>query len=110
MASRQIHHLVLATMEYDPAQRAAMSIAYTESLVNRIRSLGYTIAEFDRSRTPPDLEQEEGSTLAWGVLDVIEELGKVPDAIFDKGAMGKVPMIRVFARDPASIVDLIAKL
>jgi hydroxymethylpyrimidine/phosphomethylpyrimidine kinase len=97
-------------MEYDPAQRAAMSIAYAESLVNRIRSLGYTIAEFDRSRTPPDLEQEEGSTLAWGVLDVIEELGRVPDAIFDKGAMGKVPMIRVFARDPASIVDLIAKL
>jgi hydroxymethylpyrimidine kinase/phosphomethylpyrimidine kinase len=109
-ASRQIHHLVLATMEYDPAQRAAMSIAYSETLVNRIRSLGYTIAEFDRSRTPPDLEQEEGSTLAWGVLDVIEELGRVPDAIFDKGAKGKVPLIRIFARDPASIVDLIAKL
>ena len=109
-ASRQIHHLVLAAMEYDPEQRAAMTIAYSESLVKRMKSLGYTVAEFDRSRTPPDLEREEGSTLAWGVLDVIEELGRVPDAIFDRGAVGKVPLIRIFGREPKSVVDLVAKL
>ncbi len=109
-ASRQIHHLVLAAMEYDPQRRAAMNIAYSDALVNRIRSLGYTVAEFDRSRTPPDLAQEEGSTLAWGVQDVMEELGKVPDAIFDRGVVGKVPMIRIFGKDPASIVNLIARL
>jgi hydroxymethylpyrimidine kinase / phosphomethylpyrimidine kinase / thiamine-phosphate diphosphorylase len=109
-ASRQIHHLVLAAMEYDPERRSAMSIAYSDTLVRRIRSLGYTVAEFDRSRTPPDLQQEEGSTLAWGVQDVMEELGKVPDAIFDRGAVGKVPMIRIFGMDPGSIVNLIARL
>jgi len=109
-ASRQIHHLVLAAMEYSPERRAAMTIMYSDSLVKRIRSLGYSAAEFDRSRTPPDLQQEEGSTLAWGVQDVMEELGKVPDAIFDRGAIGKVPLIRLFATDPASIVNLIAKL
>lgn len=109
-ASRQIHHLVLAAMEYDPERRSAMSIAYSDTLVRRIRSLGYTVAEFDRSRTPPDLQQEEGSTLAWGVQDVMEELGKVPDAIFDRGAVGKVPMIRIFGNDPGSIVNLIARL
>ena len=109
-ASRQIHHLVLAAMEYDPERRSAMSIAYSDTLVRRIRSLGYTVAEFDRSRTPPDLQQEEGSTLAWGVQDVMEELGKVPEAIFDRGAVGKVPMIRIFGMDPGSIVNLIARL
>jgi hydroxymethylpyrimidine/phosphomethylpyrimidine kinase len=109
-ASRQIHHLLLAAMEYDPERRAAMTIFYSNTLVKRIKSLGYTVAEFDRARTPPDLEQEEGSTLAWGVQDVMEELGKVPDAIFDRGAIGKVPLIRLFAKDPASIVNLIAKL
>jgi hydroxymethylpyrimidine kinase / phosphomethylpyrimidine kinase / thiamine-phosphate diphosphorylase len=109
-ASRQIHHLVLAAMDYDPERRSAMSIAYSDTLVRRIRSLGYTVAEFDRSRTPPDLQQEEGSTLAWGVQDVMEELGKVPDAIFDRGAVGKVPMIRIFGNDPGSIVNLIARL
>lgn len=109
-ASRQIHHLVLAAMEYDPERRAAMTITYSEHLVKRMRSLGFTVAEFDRSRTPPDLAQEEGSTLAWGVQDVMEELGRVPDAIFDRGAVGKVPLIRIFGTDPASIVNLIAKL
>ncbi len=109
-ASRQIHHLVLAAMEYDPDRRAAMSIAYSATLVNRIRSLGYKVAEFDRNRTPPDLQLEEGSTLAWGVQDVMEELGRVPDAIFDKGALGKVPLIRLFGKAPSSIVDLVAKL
>jgi hydroxymethylpyrimidine kinase/phosphomethylpyrimidine kinase len=109
-ASRQIHHLVLAAMEYDPDRRAAMSIAYSDTLVKRVRSLGYQVAEFDRNRTPPDLQREEGSTLAWGVQDVMEELGRVPDGIFDKGALGKVPLIRLFGRDPSSIVDLVAKL
>lgn len=109
-ASRQIHHLVLAAMEYDPDRRAAMTIAYSDSLVRRIKSLGHSVAEFDRNRTPPDLQEEEGSTLAWGVQDVMEELGRVPDAIFDRGAVGKVPMIRLFGKDPASIVNLIARL
>jgi len=109
-ASPQIHHLVLAATEYDPDRRAAMTIAYTDVMVKRIQSLGYSVAEFDRSRTPPDLQLEEGSILAWGVQDVMEELGMVPDAIFDRGAVGKVPLIRLFGRDPASVVDLIAKL
>ncbi len=109
-ASRQIHHLVLAAMEYDSDKRAAMTIAYSEILVRRIRSLGYSVAEFDRTRTPPDVQEEEGSTLAWGVQDVMEELGRVPDAIFDRGAIGKVPLIRLFGRDPSAIVDLIARL
>lgn len=109
-ASRQFHHLVLAAMDYDPERRAAMSLMYSDSLVKKIRALGYTVAEFDRHRTPPDVQEEEGSTLAWGVQDVMEELGKVPDAIFDRGALGKVPMIRIFGNDPASIADLIARL
>jgi hydroxymethylpyrimidine/phosphomethylpyrimidine kinase len=109
-ASRQIHHLVLAAMEYDPDKRAAMTIAYSETLVKRIRALGYTVAEFDRTRTPKDVQDEEGSTLAWGVQDVMEELGRVPDAIFDRGAVGKVPLIRLFARGASAIVDLIARL
>ena len=109
-ASRQIHHLVLAAMEYDPDKRAAMTIAYSETLVKRIRALGYTVAEFDRTRTPKDVQEEEGSTLAWGVQDVMEELGRVPDAIFDRGAVGKVPLIRLFARGASAIVDLIARL
>ena len=109
-ASRQIHHLVLAAMEYDAQRRAAMNLSYSDMLVKRIRSLGFSVAEFDRSRTPPDLQQEEGSTLAWGVQDVMEELGRVPDAIFDRGAVGKVPLIRLFATAPSSIVDLVARL
>jgi hydroxymethylpyrimidine/phosphomethylpyrimidine kinase len=109
-ASRQIHHLVLAAMEYDAQRRAAMNLSYSDVLVKRIRSLGFSVAEFDRSRTPPDLQQEEGSTLAWGVQDVMEELGRVPDAIFDRGAVGKVPLIRLFATAPSSIVDLVARL
>jgi hydroxymethylpyrimidine/phosphomethylpyrimidine kinase len=109
-ASRQIHHLVLAAMYYDTDMRAAMNIAYSESLVSRIRSLGHLAVEVDRTRTPPDLVQEEGSTLAWGVLDAIEELGRVPTAVYDRGAMGLVPMIRLFGRHPGAIVDLVAKL
>jgi hydroxymethylpyrimidine/phosphomethylpyrimidine kinase len=46
----------------------------------------------------------EGSTLEWGTKRVIDELGEVPDIIYDEGEAGKEPMVRILGRDPEEVV------
>jgi hydroxymethylpyrimidine/phosphomethylpyrimidine kinase len=44
----------------------------------------------------------------WGVASCCRE--GVPDVIYDRGAVGKEPMIRVLGEDPVTIAHNILKL
>jgi hydroxymethylpyrimidine kinase / phosphomethylpyrimidine kinase / thiamine-phosphate diphosphorylase len=109
-ASRHIAKIILTAMRADGACRSAMNIAFTPAIVERCRSLGFSVGEFDRNQEPPDVKQREGSTLEWGTGNVIERMGRVPDIIFDCGDVGKEPVCRVLGRDPADVANKIIKI
>ena len=48
--------------------------------------------------------------MEWGTNKVIEELGFVPDVIYDKGGIGKEPMIRVIDEIPEGILKKVKLL
>ena len=49
--------------------------------------------------------------MEWGTMKAIEAVGgSVPDIIFDDGASGKEPMMRVLGRDPAEVVGKVERL
>lgn len=111
-ASRHMAKVILAAMKYDPAIRSAMDIRYTEELVKLCRDLGFQVASFDRSDEPQEVKEREGSTLEWGTQRAIGDFGRVPDMIYDRGEVGKEPVIRVLGKTPAEVVEkvlLIAK-
>jgi hydroxymethylpyrimidine/phosphomethylpyrimidine kinase len=56
------------------------------------------------------VKQAEGSSLDWGVSAAIARLGRVPDAVFDRGEKGKEPVLRVLAESPGRIVDMVLAL
>jgi len=58
------------------------------------------MASFDRKREP-----KARRTMEWGTDVAIRKHGSVPDIIFDKGGMGKEPMIRVLGKSPEDIVQ-----
>ena len=62
------------------------------------------IAEFDRKAEPA----EEGRTMEWGVKQATKT--GIPDVIYDRGAVGKEAMIRVFANNPREMVRLVEKI
>jgi hydroxymethylpyrimidine/phosphomethylpyrimidine kinase len=96
--------IVLTALTHDPAKRAAMALRFDEALIARARALGWRVGEFSRAAEPAEAKAREGSTLAWGVEQVITNLGQVPDLIFDRGEMGKEPVIRLLAESPQEIV------
>jgi hydroxymethylpyrimidine/phosphomethylpyrimidine kinase len=97
-------------MAHDPNKRAAMALRYSDELAARARALGWLVGEFSRADEPAEVKEMEGSTLEWGTAWVIGRLGRVPEAIFDRGETGKEPVLRVLANDPAHIVRMVREL
>jgi hydroxymethylpyrimidine kinase/phosphomethylpyrimidine kinase len=109
-ASHHVARIILTALAFAPAKRAAMALRFDEALVARARALGWSVGEFSRADEPRQTKAREGSSLAWGVEQVITNLGQVPDLIFDRGDMGKEPVIRLLAESPQEIVRRVLTL
>jgi len=103
-ASRHMANVILTVMRYDPEIRAAMNLHYDPELIEAFRRIGYKVAEFDRSREPTEIKHAEGKSLSWGAEEAIRTLGEVPDVIYDKGEVGKEPMIRVLGKNALEVI------
>ena len=81
-----------------------MNIRYSEPLLAKAREGGLLTARFDRSEEPEAVKRLEGSSLEWGTLQALRETPGRPDIIYDRGEVGKEPMIRVLGMDPEDVL------
>jgi len=103
-ASSHLSSIILTTMQVFPEIRAAMNISYSEEVVDRARSLGLRVANYDRKEEPPDIKALEGMSVRWGVYRAVRGGGEPPDLIYHLGDLGKEPMIVVLGRDAIEVV------
>ena len=104
-ASKHVGRIVLAASAKDPSVRCALNIKYTRDNIRACRHSGLEVASFDRSREP-----KRSSSMTWGVTYAIERFGRVPDVVFDRGGIGKEPMIRILGETPAEVVDKLKRV
>jgi len=109
-ASRHISRVILTAMAHNPGMRAAMNIVYSEDIITRCRELGFSVAEFSRAEEPQNVRDLEGSSLEWGTQKAIAAAGAVPDIIFDRGGVGKEPMVRVLGTDPLDVAHKVLRI
>jgi hydroxymethylpyrimidine kinase/phosphomethylpyrimidine kinase len=109
-SSGHIATIILTAMRHDPEFRSAMNIRFSQGLVRQCRNLGWKVCSFDRSDEPEVVKQREGSSLEWGTERVLSKESTIPDIIFDRGEVGKEPMIRVLGRSPDEVVEKVLKL
>jgi len=102
-ASRHIARIILTAMRFDPRIRSAMNVKFEEKFLKKAEDLGLEVEGFDRSLEPADVKAREGSSLEWGTQTVIDRLGRVPDLIYDRGDLGKEPMIRILGPHPRAV-------
>lgn len=98
--SEHMANLVMSVIKHDHEYRAAMNIRFSEKILKKCRDLGFEIASFDRENEPIDAK-----TMKWGPDKAIEKFGKVPDIIYDRGAVGKEPMIRILGKKSTEVTD-----
>ena len=99
--SKHVASIILTEMKFNPDMRCAMNLRYSEENIRKCRKTGFKIGFFDRTNEPKD----EKSTMEWGTKETIKKLGYVPDVIFDKGGLGKEPMIRILGKNPEDVID-----
>lgn len=99
--SKHIASIILAAIVIDPNCRCAMNLRYSEEIINKCKKAGFKIGSFDRIHEPNNVK----STMEWGTKQAIKKLGFVPDIIFDKGGIGKEPMIRILGKNPKDVIN-----
>jgi hydroxymethylpyrimidine/phosphomethylpyrimidine kinase len=82
-----------------------MNIRFSEEILSICHQSGYVVCSFNRADEPEDVKNREGSSLEWGTHSVLSQQEIVPDIIFDRGDIGKEPIIRVLGKTPAEVVD-----
>jgi hydroxymethylpyrimidine/phosphomethylpyrimidine kinase len=104
-ASRHVANLILAARRHDASIRSAINVRFSDENVAAFRGAGLRVAEFSRDEETAQIKAREGSSLSHGVDLVAHREGCIPDVVFDRGDVGKEPMIRVFGTSPGEVVD-----
>lgn len=102
-ASDHLATVVLTAMKYDPDIRSAAVIRYSPPIVAILEDLLLEICSFDREREPPGVR-----TMDWGVAFCCRS--GVPDIVFDRGALGREPFVRVLAEDTGAVASIIGRI
>jgi len=108
--SQHVANIILTVVKYDPEYCSAMNIRYSKENVAQLKRKGFLVGHFDRRLEPKRVKEKEGSSLEWGVGEVLKKMRQVPDFIYDEGSVGKEPMIRVLGKDPNEVVNKILKI
>lgn len=107
-ASSHVASAVIAYMSVKPDFRSAINIRFDEMIVNVCKSL-LSVASYDRTKEPKKIKRREGSSVAWGILAALSKNPRA-DVIYHTGDIGKEPMITLFGRNPAQIVERIKRI
>jgi hydroxymethylpyrimidine kinase/phosphomethylpyrimidine kinase len=107
--SRHVASIILTVMRADPSYRSVMNIRFSEDIISICRHIGLRVCSFDRTNEPEEVKAQEGSSLEWGTQEVLNRAG-VPDVIFDRGDVGKEPMVRVIGKVPDEVARKVLRI
>ncbi|MHA1669954.1 MAG: bifunctional hydroxymethylpyrimidine kinase/phosphomethylpyrimidine kinase [Promethearchaeota archaeon] len=107
-ASDHTARLILSAKEFDNTINFVINLKYEQKWIQLISSrTDLKLQEFIREEQPDEIRNKEFSTMQWLIKNSIKKHGTIPDIIWDKGSIGKEPIIRLFGRNSK---DMIAKL
>lgn len=104
-ASSHVARFLLASREFDPDLRFAANVGFDEQVEAALGALDAPVVEIDRGEQPDSVQHEEESTMQWSARRAFEAADGTPAAVFDRGAVGKEPMVRLLAADAATLLS-----
>ena len=103
--------LILSVKKFDSSINLVMNLKYISELIKPLHDkTDLEIVEIVREDQPINVKIKEFSTMEWLIKETVEKKGKIPDIIWDKGSVGKEPMIRLFGRNSKEIINKLKKI
>ncbi|MHA1478186.1 MAG: bifunctional hydroxymethylpyrimidine kinase/phosphomethylpyrimidine kinase [Promethearchaeota archaeon] len=98
--------LILEAKKFDNSINFVLNIKYKSDWITSLQQkTDLILKEIDREHQPKEILTKEESTMQWLIKKSIKEIGRIPDIIWDKGSIGKEPMLRLFGRNSKEIID-----
>jgi hydroxymethylpyrimidine kinase/phosphomethylpyrimidine kinase len=104
-ASSHVARFLLAAREFDSELRFAVNCRFDEDVELALESLEWPIAQYQRSEQPDEVKTEEESTMQWGAAQAFAEAKSTPVAVYDRGDVGKEPIVKLLAPDATTLTD-----
>ncbi len=103
--------LLLAAKKYDNSINFVMNLKYIPEIIKAIKkNTDLDLQEIIRESQPEEVKKKEFSTMQWLIKECVDKSGRVPDIIWDKGSVGKEPMIRLFGTNSKDIIKKLKKI
>jgi len=102
--SKHISNIILSASKHDPKIRSCINIKYSENILYHIKDI-FKVSSFNRKDEPPNV-----SSMEWGTDFACKTFGGVPDIIYDKGDVGKEPMIRILGENSLDVVKKVKEI
>ena len=98
--------LILEAKKFDNSINFVLNIKYKSDWITSLQEkTDLILKEIDREHQPKEILTREESTMQWLIKKSIKEIGRIPDIIWDKGSIGKEPMLRLFGKNSKEIID-----
>ena len=118
---RHVGSVILSVLHYNPGMRAALLLKYSDRNLSLCKEAGLSISSFDRTQEPEEIntegsetintrESDDITTASWGIAEAIKKYGGVPGVIYDKGSLGKEPVIRLLGKNATEVAKLAVEL
>ena len=103
--------LVLTAKNFDKSINFVMNLKYSQELIHSLqKDTSLILKEINRENQPVDVKSKEFSTMQWLINESLVTNGKMPDIIWDKGSIGKEPMIRLFGKNSKDMIQKLGKI
>ncbi|MFX1325625.1 MAG: thiamine-phosphate synthase family protein [Promethearchaeota archaeon] len=103
--------LLLTAKEFDKTINFVVNLKYTSELIDKIKNnTDLELKQILREKEPSEMKRKEFSTMQWLIKESVNEIGRIPDIIWDKGSIGKEPMIRLFGKSSSDLIEKIRKI
>ncbi len=103
--------LLISAKEFDNSINFVMNLKYNPDWITLIKeNTNLVLKEIIREDQPEKVKEKEFSTMQWLIKESINKFGKIPDIIWDKGSLGKEPMMRLFGKNSKEMISKLNKI
>ena len=103
--------LILEAKKFDNSINFVLNLKYKSEWIRKIEEeTDLILQEIDRDLQPKEVMKTEESTMQWLIKKSIKEIGRIADIVWDKGSIGKEPMIRLFGKSPEDVTNKLEKI
>ncbi len=103
--------LLLTAKEFDNSINYVINLKYNTDLIKLVQEqTNLELHEIKREAQPDDIKKNDLLTMKWLIKESVRKKGRIPDIIWDKGSVGKEPMIRLFGKNSKEMINKLTKI